>query len=39
MYYCPNNNKLEINEWKNWCRFRLRLEKKKGFGAEIAYVG
>lgn len=31
----PIDNRLEINERKSWCRFRLRLEKKKGFGAEI----
>ena len=35
----PNDNRLAINERKSESRFRLRLEKKKGFGAEIAYVG
>lgn len=39
MYYCPNDNKLEINERKNWCRFHLKFEKKKDFGAEIASIG
>ena len=31
----PNDNRLKIKEWKSGCRFRLRLEKKKSFGAEI----
>ena len=39
MRYRPNDNKSEINKRKNGCRFRLEFEKKKGFGAEIAYVG
>lgn len=35
MRYRPNDNKSEINKRKNGCRFRLKFEKKKGFGAEI----